>query len=94
MAGRLVNIALVGLLAGCVNFAITRDTDVGLSCEQIEEVMVWAGLGGAVTIAENPFNLVFNSSNIREAVEERRAHLWKIAQEKESLCLCRQSAAS
>lgn len=81
MTGRLVNIALVGLLAGCINFAITRDTDVDLSCEQIEEEMYWVGWDGFIASLD-PLVAKFKSSELDEAVEERRTHLRKIAQEK------------
>ena len=79
MAGRLVNISLVLLLAGCINFAITRDTDVDLSCEQIEKEMYWVRWYDGMF---DPLVAKFRSSALDEAVEERRAHLRKIAQEK------------
>ena len=68
MTGRLVNIALVGLLAGCINFAITRDTDVDLSCEQIEKEMYWVGWYDGMF---DPLVAKFRSSQLDEAVEER-----------------------
>ncbi len=82
MAGRLVNIALVGLLAGCTNIDIVRETDADLTCGEIEHQIDWMFLEGTVTLIENPFNLMFGPSHIHEAEEEREAHLRKIAQEK------------
>ena len=81
MTGRLVKITLVLLLAGCMNFTITRDTDPDLSCEQIEEEMDWVGWDGFIASLD-PLVRKFKSSQLDEAVEERKAHLLKIAQEK------------
>ena len=82
MAGRLVKISLVGLLAGCTNIDIVRDTDQDLSCGEIEHQIDWLVWEGLATFLENPINLMFGPSHIHEAEEEREAHLLKIAQEK------------
>ena len=82
MTGRLVKLALVVLLAGCTNIDIVRDTDAGLTCEQIETEMHSVGWEGFFAGIENPFNGMFGSGQIREAVEARKAHLLKIAQER------------
>lgn len=81
LTGRLVKITLVGLLAGCTNFEIMRDTEPDLSCEQIEEEMYWVGVDGFIASLD-PLVAKFKSSQIDEAVEERKAHLLKLAQEK------------
>ena len=82
MKGRLVKIAVVVLLAGCTNINIMRDTDAGLTCEHLEKEMDSVGWEAFTTTLENPFNGMFGSGQIREAVEEREAHLLEIAQEK------------